>query len=41
VSNIVGVAKEDIRIGMRVEVDFAPTAGEQNVPVFRPAEGAQ
>ena len=40
VSNIVGVAKEDIRIGMRVEVEFTSTAGEQKVPVFRPAGDA-
>lgn len=41
VSNIVDVAKEDIRIGMRVAVDFAPTAGDQRVPVFRPAGDAR
>ena len=40
VSNIVGVAKDEIRIGMLVEVDFVPTAGGQKVPVFRPAAGA-
>lgn len=36
VSNLVDVAAADIRIGMRLEVDFVPTAGDQLVPVFRP-----
>ena len=39
VSNIVGVAKDEIRIGMRVEVDFVSTVGQQKVPVFRPVGG--
>lgn len=34
VSNIVGVDKDDIRIGMRVGVEFTPTAGGHRVPVF-------
>ena len=40
VSNIVAVAKDDIRIGMRVEVDFVATTGGHNVPVFRPERSA-
>jgi uncharacterized OB-fold protein len=36
VSNIVGAAPEEIRQGLRVTVDFEPTAGGQSVPVFRP-----
>jgi uncharacterized OB-fold protein len=38
VSNLVGIEPADIRIGMRLEVEFEPTAGEYAVPVFRPAE---
>jgi hypothetical protein len=37
VSELVDVAPSDIRIGMRVTVDFEPTAGDAAVPVFRPA----
>jgi uncharacterized OB-fold protein len=40
VSNIVGVAKDEIRIGMRVQVDFVATTGGQKVPVFR-ADGSE
>jgi uncharacterized OB-fold protein len=41
VSNVVDVAKEDIRIGMRVEVCFVETAGAHRIPVFRPAAVAR
>jgi hypothetical protein len=37
VSNVVGVAPEAMRNGLRVEVAFAPTAGGHVVPVFRPS----
>ena len=37
VSNLVDLPTEDIRIGMAVEVTFAPTADDFAVPVFRPA----
>ncbi len=37
VSNVVGVAANAVRNGMRVEVCFEPTAGGHSVPVFRPA----
>ena len=36
-SNLIEVAADDVRIGMEVEVDFAPTKGGHAVPVFRPA----
>lgn len=37
-SNIVGADFDSLRIGMKVKVDFAPTAdGGPMVPVFRPA----
>lgn len=36
-SNVVGVDPHEVHIGMRVAVDFAPTAGDMAVPVFRPA----
>jgi hypothetical protein len=36
VSNLVDVAPEAIRVGMRVAVRFAPTAGGRAVPVFAP-----
>ena len=36
VSNLEGVATQDIAIGMDVVVDFAPTSGGKMVPVFRP-----
>lgn len=37
VSNIEGVAFEDVKAGMAVQVDFAPTMKGKQVPVFRPA----
>jgi uncharacterized OB-fold protein len=37
VSNITGVDKDDLRIGMPVEVHFADAANGSKVPVFRPA----
>jgi hypothetical protein len=37
VSELVGVAPADIRIGMRVTVDFESTTRDGTVPVFRPA----
>jgi len=39
ISNVEGVAPEAMRVGMPVEVCFAPTRGGHKVPVFRPAEG--
>ena len=36
VSNLTDVAKEDVRIGMRLEVHFVATEGGAQVPVFRP-----
>jgi hypothetical protein len=44
VSNVVGIAPESMRNGLRVEVAFEPTAGGKAVPVFRiayPASDAQ
>ena len=38
VSNLVGVEPDEIRIGLPVEVTFAPTDGEHRVPVFRPVD---
>lgn len=38
VSNLVGVDASDIRIGMPLRVEFAPTAEGAQVPVFRPSE---
>jgi uncharacterized protein len=37
VSNLCGIAPDDIRIGMPVVVDFEPTVDGRAVPVFRPA----
>ncbi len=37
VTNLVDIDPEDVRIGMRVEVTFVPTADDGAVPVFRPA----
>ena len=37
VSNLVEVDPADIRIGMRLQVMFSPTADDRAVPVFRPA----
>jgi uncharacterized protein len=39
-SNIVDIDKDDIRVGLRVEVSFVPTTNDGRVPVFRPAKGA-
>lgn len=36
VSNLIRVEPADVRIGMRLQVEFVPTAGDQLVPVFRP-----
>jgi uncharacterized protein len=36
VTNLVDVARDEVRIGLRVGVTFAPTAGGAHVPVFRP-----
>ena len=36
VSNLYGVALEDVKAGMPVEVFFEPTMGNHQVPVFRP-----
>ena len=41
VSNLTDVSPADIRIGMRLEVHFVPTADDHRVPVFRPAPDAQ
>jgi uncharacterized protein len=41
VSNLVDVEPAGIEIGMRLEVTYAQAAGEQWVPVFRPAEGTR
>ncbi len=37
-SNITGVSKDDVRIGMRVQAQFVATADGPLVPVFRPIE---
>jgi hypothetical protein len=37
VTNLVGVEPDDIRIGMRLIVDFEATSDGGTVPVFRPA----
>ncbi len=37
VSNLVDVDPGDIRIGMRLAVDFVPTSAGRSVPVFRRA----
>ena len=36
ISNLVGVNKEDVRIGMPVEVTFVDATEEVTIPVFRP-----
>ena len=36
VTNLVGVDPADIRIGMRLTIDFEPTNDGGSVPVFRP-----
>lgn len=35
-SNLEGCAPEAVEVGLPVEVAFAPTLGDQAVPVFRP-----
>lgn len=39
VSNVVGAAPGEVRQGLPVEVEFAPTRGGKAVPVFRPRRG--
>jgi hypothetical protein len=41
VSNLTGVTPAEIRIGMRLEASFVPTAGGGLVPVFRPERSAE
>jgi hypothetical protein len=36
VSNVVGIASDQVAIGLEVEVQFEPTVGGYAVPVFRP-----
>ena len=38
VSNLVGVAPDELRIGVPVQVEFVPTDGDHHVPVFRPLD---
>lgn len=38
VSNITDVAKDDLRIGMRVQVHFVAVGDGAQIPVFRPAD---
>ena len=38
VSNVEGVAPQDMRVGLPVTVAFAETRSGAKVPVFRPAE---
>lgn len=38
VSNIVGIAFEDVTLNLPVEVCFEPTMGNHKVPVFRPRQ---
>ena len=40
VTNLVDIEPADIRIGMRLSVDFEPTSEGGTVPVFRPASPA-
>lgn len=40
-SNLDDCAPDQVENGMAVEVFFVPTAGDQQVPVFRPARGAR
>ncbi len=40
-TNLTDVAKEDVRIGMRVRVHFAAAAGGTRVPVFRPDDESE
>ena len=39
VSNVVGVAGDQVANGMQVEVQFEPTVGGYAVPVFRRRAG--
>lgn len=39
-SNLTDVDPGDVRVGMRVQVHFVPTADGPTIPVFRPAEVA-
>lgn len=41
VSNLTETEPADVRIGMRVEVHFVPTAGGPLIPVFRPTAEAR
>jgi uncharacterized OB-fold protein len=36
VSNLVGVERDEIRIGMPLQVEFVETDGGHRIPVFRP-----
>jgi hypothetical protein len=38
VSNLVGVAAEAVKIGMKVQVDWNPIQDDWVLPIFRPAE---
>jgi uncharacterized protein len=38
VSNVTDVATDELRIGMRLSVHFAPASDGASVPVFRPTE---
>lgn len=38
-SNLVGIAEPDVRIGMDVHVDFERLSPDLTIPVFRPAAG--
>ena len=37
-TNLLGIAPDDVRIGMRVRVRFEPVSEEASVPLFEPAE---
>ena len=39
VSNLYGIALDEVKPGMPVEVYFVPTQGNHQVPVFRPVGG--
>lgn len=41
VTNLVGIEPADVRIGMRLTVDFEPTSDGGTVPVFRPDPRAE
>jgi uncharacterized OB-fold protein len=38
-TNIIGCAPGDVRIGMPVQVEFQPVSDDISLPCFRPAEG--